>query len=133
MNKQIIKRRRFLQGLFGLGAGLLAGKVAGHQQQVSLQLQDTRIAGSAHYHFYEVVQQMHAGDLLQLRREPDNQHDARAAEVFWKGIKLGYLPRKDNAAVASLMDRGIAVNAELLALLDYGKTWEPMMIRIWVA
>ena len=31
-------------------------------------------------------------------REPDNPHDANAVRVSWRGRKLGYVPRRENAA-----------------------------------
>ncbi len=70
--------------------------------------------------------------LAPLRRQADNPHDDRAVEVFWKQQKIGYLPRSDNAAVASLLDRRQGLRAEVLALPDPEENWEPLLIRLWI-
>jgi hypothetical protein len=51
-----------------------------------------------------------------LAREPDNPYDANAVRVEWRGRKLGYVPRRDNAAVARHLDRGTALEARIAAL-----------------
>ena len=38
-----------------------------------------------------------------------------AVRVEWRGCKLGYVPRRDNAAVARQMDRGAALEARVAA------------------
>jgi hypothetical protein len=73
------------------------------------------------------------GDALRLRRQPDNPHDSRAVEVFWRERKLGYLPRLDNAAAASLLDRAHTLRAEIIGIDDPEQEWEPMRLRVWVS
>jgi hypothetical protein len=51
-----------------------------------------------------------------LLREPENESDAAAIMVFLEGFgKAGYLKRALAAALASLMDRGASIGAELFA------------------
>ena len=46
-------------------------------------------------------------DELYLKREPSNPADKRAILVLnKKGEKIGYVPRRDNTVLASLMDGG---------------------------
>lgn len=46
-------------------------------------------------------------DALTLKREPGNEYDKYAIEVYTKdGEKLGYIPRKNNKIFARLMDGG---------------------------
>ena len=47
-----------------------------------------------------------------------NPYDANAVRVEWRGVKLGYVPRRDNAAVARQMDRGAALEARLAGLRE---------------
>lgn len=117
-----MKRRGMLTGLLGLGA-LAATKAVGLGRTSSpvLLLQDTRIAGSAYYQLDALLLLMRQGDSLRLQRQTDNRYDERAVEVFWKQCKLGYLPRSDNAAVASLLDRQHSLRAEVRALPDRKK------------
>lgn len=49
---------------------------------------------------------------LTLVREPENKYDSKAIVIKDnKGNKLGYVPRKDNAVIANLMDAGKLIYA----------------------
>ncbi len=49
------------------------------------------------------------GDSIELRREKDNKYDLSAVAVYnEKNIKLGYISKRENAAVAKVMDSGKA-------------------------
>jgi hypothetical protein len=61
---------------------------------------------------------MAVGNRLQLVREPHNPYDANAVRVEWRGVKLGYVPRRDNAAVARQLDRGTTLEARVAALRE---------------
>ncbi len=56
------------------------------------------------------------GDRLELARERDNPHDANAVSVSWRGRKLGYVPRHENAALAWGLDRGAQLAARISRL-----------------
>lgn len=81
-------------------------------------VQRSPLAGFRHYEARETWQRMTVGDRLQLVREPDNPYDANAVRVEWRGVKLGYVPRRDNAAVARQMDRGAALEARVASLFE---------------
>jgi hypothetical protein len=128
-------RRRFLGTLAAvIGSPLMAvvtplrARTPSHR----LHLQDCRIAGSHHYDCHEVLAHLRIGDALRLRRQSGNPHDTRAIEVFWRKHKLGYLPRLDNAAAASLADRAHALHAEIIGVDDPDEEWEPVRLRVWV-
>ncbi|MNC84560.1 HIRAN domain protein [compost metagenome] len=81
-------------------------------------VQRSPLAGFRHYEGSEAWRHMAVGDRLQLVREGDNPYDANAIRVEWRGLKLGYVPRRDNAAVARQMDRGILLEARVAALRE---------------
>ena len=81
-------------------------------------VQRSPLAGLRHHAGAHLWPQMRAGDRLELVREPDNPYDASAVRVEWRGAKLGYVPRRDNAAVARQMDRGAALEARIAALRE---------------
>jgi HIRAN domain len=85
-------------------------------QQVRLLVQSSPLAGFNYHQAPEVWQAMRIGDALTLEREPDNVHDARAISVRWRGHKLGYVPRAQNAALAWAMDRGEYIDARVSRL-----------------
>jgi hypothetical protein len=132
-----MQRRRFLtrmtQALAVIGAAPVLARARSRASDASeLHLQDCRIAGSAYYDCNIVLPRLHPGDPLRLRRQPDNPHDDRAIEVFWREHKLGYLPRLDNAAAASLLDRTHTMRAEILGIDDPDAAWDPVRLRVWV-
>lgn len=129
-------RRRFLTGvLASVSAALLPRFAHGksRRQSIWLRLQDCRIAGSHYYALEAVMPRLRIGSALTLVRQSDNPHDERAIEVFWRRYKLGYLPRLDNAAAASLLDRAHTLRAEIIGLDDPEHEWEPLRLRLWVA
>jgi len=81
-------------------------------------VQRSPLAGFRHYDGGEVLRDLKPGARLELVREPDNPYDANAVRVEWRGVKLGYVPRRDNAAVARQMDRGAALEARLAGLRE---------------
>jgi hypothetical protein len=76
-------------------------------------VQRTPLAGFRHYAAAAVWRDMKAGDRLALVRESENPYDPNAVRVEWRGRMLGYLPRRDNSAVARQLDRGAALQARV--------------------
>jgi hypothetical protein len=93
-------------------AGWLGTPVSWGAEAV-IVVQRSPLAGFRHYDGAEAWRHMKPGDRLQLVREPDNPYDANAVRVEWRGVKLGYVPRRDNAAVARQLDRGAALEARV--------------------
>jgi hypothetical protein len=81
-------------------------------------VQRSPLAGFRHYDGGEVLRDLKPGDRLELVREPDNPYDPNAVRVEWRGVKLGYVPRRDNAAVARQMDHGATLEARLAGLRE---------------
>jgi hypothetical protein len=131
-----VQRRPFLirlsQALAAFGALPAAANARLRTDKATkIHLQDCRIAGSHYYDCLTALADVRPGDALQFRRQPDNPKDERAIEVFWRDRKLGYLPRFDNAAAASLLDRMHELRGEILAVDDPDEEWEPIRLRIW--
>ena len=88
-------------------------------QSVQLLVQDSPLAGFRYGEAAEVWPLLRQGDALQLLREPDNAHDPNAVRVEWQGRKLGYVPRRENAAVAWGLDRGAPLRARVSRLVEH--------------
>jgi hypothetical protein len=86
---------------------------------VRLLVQSSPLAGLRYHDAAQVWQELRVGDALELRREPDNPHDANAVSVSWRGHKLGYLPRRENAAAAWGLDRGQRLGARISRLAPH--------------
>lgn len=82
-------------------------------QEVRLVVQSSPLAGWRYAEAAAVWPQLAVGEPLELVREADNPHDANAVRVQWRGRKLGYVPRRQNAAVAWGLDRGAPLRARI--------------------
>ena len=99
---------------------------------VRVLVQSSPLAGFRYYAGEELWSQMREGDRLTLVREADNPHDAKAVRIEWRGQKLGYLPRAENAAVAGAMDGGEAVDARIAKLRRHRNPWQRVLIEVFV-
>jgi hypothetical protein len=63
-----------------------------------------------HYGFVDLKDMLRSGDDLTLGRDHDNAYDFFAVGVFWKGVKLGYLPSTENIVIANLLDSGVSMH-----------------------
>ena len=69
---------------------------------------DTYVAGTSHVDGIEDLEpHLSEGEKLNFFREPNNAHDDMAIVIRnADGVKLGYVPKKDNVVFARLMDAG---------------------------
>ena len=105
----------------------LHAQVAAH-----ILLQDSPLAGFQYHAGKSLWPQMRVGDALALVREPDNPHDARAVRVEWQGQKIGYVPRRENADVARLLDHGHVLEARIARLAEVRDPWSRVRFEILV-
>ena len=85
-----------------------------------IHLLRTYVAGSGYVEEIVIrIQALSEGDRLLLVREPENPYDERAILVEnLEGEKLGYIPRRKNEVLASLMDAGKSIYARVCHLED---------------
>ncbi|MRR49570.1 MAG: HIRAN protein [Rhodocyclaceae bacterium] len=102
-------------------------------ESVRVLVQDSPLAGFQYHAGAEFWNELHVGDVLTLVREPENAYDPNAVRVEWKGRKLGYLPRRENAAVAAEMDRGTRVEGRIGSLVVDRNPWRRVRIEVFVA
>jgi len=95
-------------------------------------VQSSPLAGFKYHAGESLWHEMREGDRLSLVRESDNEHDASAVRVEWRGQKLGYLPRAENRAVAAAMDNGDKVDARIAKLRQHKNPWQRMLIEVFV-
>ena len=94
----------------------LAALAAHAEGAIRLVVQSSPLAGFRYYEAKDAWGEMRVGDRLELAREAENVHDANAVSVSWRGRKLGYVPRRENAAIAWGLDRGEALEARVSRL-----------------
>ena len=99
--------------------------------EAHILIQSSPLAGFQFYRGKVLWSEMKVGDLLTLVREPDNPYDAKAVRVEWRGEKLGYVPRADNADLARHMDRGTPVEARISRLTDEKNPWKRIRFDVY--
>jgi hypothetical protein len=88
-------------------------------QSVQLLVQSSPLAGFRYGEAAAVMPMLQLGDALELVREEDNPNDPNAVRVEWRGRKLGYVPRRENAALAWGLDRGTPMHARVSRLTEH--------------
>lgn len=86
---------------------------------VRLLVQSSPLAGFRYHAAAEAWPELRVGDALELAREPENRFDRNAIAVTWHGRKLGYVPRRENAALAWGLDRGERLRARISRLAPH--------------
>jgi hypothetical protein len=69
---------------------------------------------------------------LELERESTNAHDVNAIAVSWRGRKLGYVPRRDNAALAWGLDRGERLQARISRIAPHPNAARRLEIEVFI-
>ncbi|MBL8437397.1 MAG: HIRAN domain-containing protein [Zoogloeaceae bacterium] len=103
------------------------------EPSIAVRIQQVPLAGFQFHAGKIVWEQLAEGDPLELVREPDNAHDARAVKVLWRGVALGHLPRSDNAPVAEAMDQGWRVWGRIGRLQPHPNPWRRVRIDVFAA
>lgn len=127
-----MKRRRFLTAL--LVPFLLPWinpKARTIPDSRRIEILESPLAGFQYHGGEQVWKRMRTGDPLALVREPDNPYDRQAVALYWKGVKLGYVPRLENTAVAQMLDRGERLSARIVQLRESRDPWERVRFRVF--
>ena len=103
------------------------------QASVRLLVQSSPLAGFRYGDASAVWSQMKHGDALDLVREPANPHDPNAVRVEWRGRKLGYVPRRENGALAWAMDRGETLKARVARLIEHRNARRKIEFEVYLA
>jgi len=102
------------------------------EERVRLLVQNSPLAGFRYHAAAEVWRELRVGDPLELAREPGNPHDANAVRVLWRGHMLGYVPRRENGALAWGLDRGTPLRARISALAYHPNPARRVRFEVYV-
>lgn len=94
---------------------------------------DTHVAGTTHVAGIEELEPfLNIDDKLSFYREPDNPYDHKAIMIQnADGVKIGYVPKGDNAVFSRLMDAGKLLFGRITAKQWAGK-WLKINIKIFL-
>ncbi len=107
---------RSLLSVFGMLMSLAA---LGQGPRIELLVQSSPLAGFRYGEAAALWPILNVGDALELVREADNPNDPNAVRVEWRGRKLGYVPRRENGALAWGLDRGTPLRARVSRLAEH--------------
>ncbi|MBI1989223.1 MAG: HIRAN domain-containing protein [Betaproteobacteria bacterium] len=111
---------------------MAATAVPAQSGEVRMLVQSSLLAGFQYYQGGRLWDEIKVGDPLTLAREPDNPHDSNAVRVEWQGHKLGYVPRRENQAVARHMDSGGKVEARVSKLMQHRNPRQRIEFEVFV-
>lgn len=94
---------------------------------------DTHIAGTSYVDGIEELEpHLNEDDKLDFFREPDNKYDKRAIVIKTiDGVKIGYVPRYDNAIFSRLMDAGKLLFGRISSKEGSGR-WVRINIKVYL-
>lgn len=95
---------------------------------------DTYVAGTSHIEgMSELEPYINVGDHLTFQREPNNPYDKEAILVKNKdGVKIGYVPQKDNVVFARLMDAGKLLFGKITSKEIKNSSWVKIDMKIYL-
>ena len=126
-----MKRSDFLKRLIGV-AGLGTFNLQAIIPKRKTYLQQFFVAGFRHYKGMELLGLMQTNDLLELRREPENEYDNCAVALYWQQEKIGYVPANLNELLSRLMDAGALPLLGMITHLNKEvKPWENVAVAIY--
>jgi hypothetical protein len=125
-------RRGFLSTLLATPLLLRGGerKASAQVQQRWLVLQESPVAGFQFHEGERVWHQLQVGELLELRREPDNRFDELAIAIHFGPHRIGYVPRSENEAAACLLDQGAVMQARIAELRRSSNPWRRVQVEL---
>ncbi len=94
---------------------------------------DTYVAGTTHIEgIDELEPYLNMGDKLEFFREPDNYYDKRAIVIKTEnGVKIGYVPKRDNIIFSRLMDAGKLLFGKITSKEKKG-SWLKIYIKVFL-
>jgi hypothetical protein len=113
---------------------LLAGPAPAQERpaRVRMLVQSSPLAGFRYHGAPQLWRELRVGDALQLAREPQNPHDPFAVSVSWRARQLGYVPRRQNRAIAWALDRGEPLIARISRLSEHPNPARRLEFEVFV-
>ena len=109
-----------------------ASEAPAQPAEATLLVQSSPLAGFQFYQGRQLWDDMRVGDALTLVRESSNVYDGNAVRVEWRGHILGYVPRRENGAVARHMDSGGKVEARISRLTQHRRPSQRIEFEVFV-
>lgn len=134
-----MKRRNFIQSIAAFFTVPVVAKAQSDSRSTrAITLQTSPVAGVQYYQIDQAWEKLEKGDRVVLQREPDNQYDPDAVEIYWQDqpsrqtFKLGYLPRKQNYVASQLLNKQQTLISRITDLKEGDDPWQRIQITIYL-
>ena len=93
------------------------------------------VSGFQRYDGADVLGKLKVGQKLKMVGEPDNPYDPNAIELYYKGAKLGYVPRDDNGMPGMLLyfGHGNVLEARIQQVDPKRSPWHQVRVGLYLA
>ncbi len=105
-----------------------AQRVAEASRQI--ELLRAFVAGYQYHRGAEVEHELLPEVPLRLVREPENRYDELAIALYYKEVRIGYVPRYHNSVLARLLDTDIPLMAKVATIDRGASTWERLEVVV---
>ncbi len=123
-------RRVFLKAMGILTAAGVAGRKTPLAGAQGMLLNVFSVAGLQYYDGPRMLGALGAGQLLDMRAEPENPYDHYAVELYCGSAKLGYVPRSDNRHISRLLRQGAELRAIVKAVRPDAVSWKAVQVEV---
>ena len=123
------------QSLIKVSSGLLAALSRGQLNidvfKNEILVLECMVAGTSFRKLDTIEADLAATVKLDIKREGKNEFDKFAVALYYKTVKVGYIPKDKNEVIARLMDAGKAFYATIEAK-DWEGTWLRLDVKIYI-
>ena len=96
-------------------------------------LLDIVVAGTTHCpKIDEVFPHLEKGLVLRMQRQPQNEHDKNAIAIYYKDMRVGWVPRELNLIISRLMDAGKAFFCRVESVELVNEYWVKIEAKIYM-
>lgn len=133
VHSQVLSRLNPIGGTKMSKTDAAGANVKGYEP--SRRLAAFHIRGFQHWDGALVISDMRVGDSLDLIAEMDNPYDPQAVAVYFKGVKLGYVPANENELFSTMFHFGHAdaFEARVMQVDPEADPWNQVRMGIFVA
>ncbi|HNH85306.1 MAG TPA: HIRAN domain-containing protein [Acidobacteriota bacterium] len=112
------------------GVAQAAQVEAAEPQPQWYQLNEFFVAGFQFYEGVDLIEDIKVGDRFELIPEPENAYDSLAVRIEYQGVKIGYIPRRENKTLHLLLRQGAKLHAEAIYVAPEEMPWEMLELRV---
>jgi hypothetical protein len=107
-----MKKKNLIKRIFSLDMSKDTAKT--HQKTMRQYFfNEFYIAGYRYYDGETIAESLWEGKLVTFKREPHCIYDTKAVAIYAGRKKLGYVPRKDNTIISTLIDQGVIIKGKI--------------------